>query len=60
LVTGASEGIGRAFAHDLARNGFNITIVSRSEEKLSYVKSALEKEGAQVEVIPLDLTKATD
>jgi len=44
-VTGASEGIGRAFAHDLAKSGFNVTIVSRSEEKLSYVKKALQNEG---------------
>ena len=30
LVTGASEGIGRAFALDLSRAGFNVMIASRS------------------------------
>jgi 3-oxoacyl-[acyl-carrier protein] reductase len=34
LVCGASEGIGRATAIKLAENGFCITIVSRSEDKL--------------------------
>ena len=30
LVTGASEGIGRCYALDLARAGFNIVLASRS------------------------------
>jgi 17beta-estradiol 17-dehydrogenase / very-long-chain 3-oxoacyl-CoA reductase len=35
LITGASEGIGRAFALDLARQGFNVAIAARREEKLN-------------------------
>lgn len=34
LVTGASGGIGRVFAEKLARNGFQVTVVARNEEKL--------------------------
>ena len=34
LVTGGSEGIGFAIAEELAKEGFNIVLVSRSKEKL--------------------------
>lgn len=34
LVTGASEGIGRAFAVRLAKEGYQVTAVARSEAKL--------------------------
>ena len=34
LVTGATDGIGRAYADVLASKGLDVVIVSRSEEKL--------------------------
>ena len=34
LVTGASKGIGKAIATDLAARGFNVLLVARSEELL--------------------------
>jgi 17beta-estradiol 17-dehydrogenase / very-long-chain 3-oxoacyl-CoA reductase len=34
VVTGATDGIGREFANQLAKAGFNIILVSRSAEKL--------------------------
>ena len=34
LVTGATDGIGRAYADILASKGLNVVVVSRSEEKL--------------------------
>ena len=34
LITGASKGIGRAIAEELARRGFNVLLVARSEGKL--------------------------
>ena len=34
LVTGASDGIGKAYALELAREGFNIALVARNQEKL--------------------------
>ncbi len=57
LVTGASGGIGKAFAEVLARNGFQLILVARNEEKLNKLAGYLhEKYGVRVEVIALDLS----
>ena len=37
LITGASDGIGKAFAKRLAKEGFQIIGVARNEEKLKNV-----------------------
>ena len=34
LVTGCTEGIGRAFCYELAALGFNLVLVSRNEKKI--------------------------
>ena len=34
IVTGASEGIGREFALQLAKKGFNVLVMARSKDKL--------------------------
>lgn len=40
-VTGATSGIGKGFAFDLAARGFNILLISRSESKLKKVQEEL-------------------
>ena len=42
LVTGSSEGIGRAYALDLALCGFNLILASRSSAKLNQVKTSIQ------------------
>ena len=42
LVTGASSGIGKAFAYIHAERGGDLVIVARSEDKLSALKTELE------------------
>ena len=37
LVTGASDGIGKAFCYELAKIGINILMVSRSESKMNEI-----------------------
>ncbi|KAH8902959.1 short chain dehydrogenase [Coniochaeta sp. PMI_546] len=41
LVTGATDGIGKAFAHELASRGFNIVVHGRNPTKLAAVESEL-------------------
>ena len=47
LVCGASEGIGRATAHELALLGADVTVLSRSAGKLQAVVDVLPRSGAQ-------------
>ena len=43
IVTGASSGIGRVYALELAKKGMNIIVVARRASKLEELKSEIEK-----------------
>jgi len=43
LITGATSGIGRATAFEFAKNGINLIICGRREERLKTIKTALSK-----------------
>lgn len=47
LVCGASEGIGRATAHELALLGCDVTVLARRADALAAVAQALPRSGAQ-------------
>lgn len=58
LITGASSGIGKEFAHIHAEKGGDLIIVARSKDKLEALKSELEqKHNVSVMVIVKDLTQ---
>jgi uncharacterized protein len=58
LITGASGGIGKAFAEELAARKINLVLVARSEEKLNQLAKELQdKYNIQVDVIVKDLTE---
>jgi short-subunit dehydrogenase len=57
LVTGASEGIGRAFARELAGRGCDLVLVARRRKQLEHVASELSGAfGVGVEPLVADLT----
>ncbi|MEL6300607.1 MAG: YciK family oxidoreductase [Pseudomonadota bacterium] len=59
LVTGASDGIGRAVAESCALAGATVLLMGRSEAKLNAVHDAIvESGGLRPIVIPLDFLKA--
>ncbi|WP_397363993.1 SDR family NAD(P)-dependent oxidoreductase [Olleya sp. R77988] len=43
LITGATSGIGRATAHEFAKQGINIIICGRRQERLDTIEKALSK-----------------
>ena len=40
-VSGASDGIGKEFALQLAKKGFNVLLIGRNQEKLEQVQQEL-------------------
>lgn len=57
VVAGSSQGLGRAIADQLAAEGVDLVINSRSPEKLAEVRSEIvEATGARVEAVACDLT----
>lgn len=58
LVTGASSGIGKAFAYELAKRGMDLVITARSEDKLIALQSELQSRyGIKVWAVTSDLSR---
>ncbi len=60
LITGATGGLGKAFAFEAAKQGYDLLLTGRSEEKLSLLKKELEEKyvGVEIRVYAADLADA--
>ncbi|XP_044871321.1 very-long-chain 3-oxoacyl-CoA reductase isoform X2 [Mauremys mutica] len=61
VVTGATDGIGKAYAEQLAKHGMNVALISRSQEKLEQVASEIkEKFKVETKIIAADFGERED
>jgi len=60
VITGATDGIGKAYAMALAKKGMNVLLVSRTEAKLKAVKEDIDAkgyDGVEVDYVVCDYSK---
>jgi uncharacterized protein len=58
LVVGGSEGVGAAFARQLAADGFKLVLTARKQGPLDELANELRAGGTEVRVLSADLTKS--
>src|SRR5690625_282184 len=59
IVTGASSGIGTAIAKELTKEGANVVLAARNEEKLVEIAKEINKKD-KILCVPTDVTKQDD
>ncbi|XP_032696389.1 testosterone 17-beta-dehydrogenase 3 isoform X2 [Lontra canadensis] len=58
VITGAGDGIGKAYSFELARRGLNVVLISRTLKKLQAAAAEIEcTTGSSVKIIQADFTK---
>ncbi|XP_063305525.1 very-long-chain 3-oxoacyl-CoA reductase-like [Pelobates fuscus] len=61
VVTGASDGIGKSYARELAKRGHDVVLISRTLEKLKNVASEIEqKYGRKTKIMQADFTRGSE
>lgn len=60
VVTGASSGIGRAFARQLTEKGYSLVLTARRQERLLELSHELKEKGTECVVFPADLSRMSE
>ena len=60
VVTGASQGLGRAIAEALGAAGATVALVARSADKLGVVAAGIRDRGGTAEAFPCDVSQAAE
>jgi short-subunit dehydrogenase len=60
FITGASSGIGAAVAREAARQGADVALAARREERLQSLSHEIEAQGGRALVAPCDVTREGD
>uniref|UniRef100_A0A6G1S9V7 Estradiol 17-beta-dehydrogenase 12 n=1 Tax=Aceria tosichella TaxID=561515 RepID=A0A6G1S9V7_9ACAR len=62
VITGATDGIGLAYAHEFCKRGYNLLLISRNPSKLNDVKQEIDsksnKKGKEIKVYAADFSKS--
>lgn len=62
LITGSTDGIGKAYAFELATQGLNLILVSRNPERLKQVSIEIQQKfpSIEIKVVAVDFSKGYD
>jgi NAD(P)-dependent dehydrogenase (short-subunit alcohol dehydrogenase family) len=60
MITGASKGLGKALTLFFAKEGYNLAICARNEQRIQEVKEEAEQFGADVLAVSADMSKSKD
>ncbi|KAK0936084.1 hypothetical protein LTR29_012362 [Friedmanniomyces endolithicus] len=61
VITGASDGIGKEYALQLAKKGFNVLLVSRTQSKLDSLEAEIKRTcGVEVKTLAMDFAANQD
>ena len=56
LITGGSQGLGLAMGQNLARKGYTVLLLARTQARLEEARDSIEKSGGKAFIFPMDIS----